>query len=76
MNFGFQNFPDELVKCGTHDSMKHYFLQTVKEADQMKHRGAVMSAMKVEEHGQLFQSIANGLLSIAVNSILSVFRQV
>jgi len=55
----FKNFPDELVRCGTYDSMKHYFLQTVKEADQMKHKGAVMSAMKVEEHTQLFQSIAN-----------------
>ncbi|KAE9549923.1 hypothetical protein FO519_006865 [Halicephalobus sp. NKZ332] len=55
----FKNFPDELVRCGTHDLMRHYFLQTVKEADQMKHKGAIMSTMKVEEHGQLFQSITN-----------------
>uniref|UniRef100_A0AC34QXI0 Autophagy protein 5 n=1 Tax=Panagrolaimus sp. JU765 TaxID=591449 RepID=A0AC34QXI0_9BILA len=52
-------FPDELVRCGSNHAMKHYFLQTVKEADQLKHKGTVMAAMKSDEHEQLFQSIVN-----------------
>lgn len=56
----FQKFPDELVKCGSNHALKHYFLQTVKEADQLKHKGTVMAAMKSDEHEQLFQSIAIG----------------
>uniref|UniRef100_A0AC34F8G6 Autophagy protein 5 n=1 Tax=Panagrolaimus sp. ES5 TaxID=591445 RepID=A0AC34F8G6_9BILA len=55
----FQTFPDDLVKCGTIDLMRHYFIQTVKEADQLKHKGAIMSAMKSEEHAQLFNGICN-----------------
>uniref|UniRef100_A0A7E4ZW90 Autophagy protein 5 n=1 Tax=Panagrellus redivivus TaxID=6233 RepID=A0A7E4ZW90_PANRE len=53
----FKNFPDTLVRCTTIDTMRHYFLQTVKEADQLKHKGAIMSAMSAQEHAQLFDSI-------------------
>ena len=57
----FQNFPDDLVKCGTIESMRHYFIQTVKEADQLKHREkSVMAEMMSEEHERLFNGICNG----------------
>ena len=56
----FHNFPDDLVKCGTIDSMRHYFIQTIKEADQLKHKGAIMSAMKSDEHAKLFNGILHG----------------
>ncbi|CAD5223834.1 unnamed protein product [Bursaphelenchus okinawaensis] len=50
-------FPDELVRK---EEMRNLFLQNVKEADQLKHRGNIISDMKAEEHNKLFESIAQG----------------
>lgn len=51
------DFPDELVRK---DALRNSFLQSVKEADQLKHRGRVVSEMKAEEHARLFDSVCNG----------------
>ena len=40
--------------------MRNCFLQAIKEADQLKHRGHIVSEMKADEHMQLFESICNG----------------
>jgi hypothetical protein len=43
--------------------MRHIFLQAVKEADQLKHRGQVISSMTKDEHNRLFDSVANSKYS-------------
>ncbi|KAI6241927.1 Autophagy protein 5 [Aphelenchoides fujianensis] len=54
-----KNFPPELIR-GTREAMKNCFLQTIKEADQLKHKGQVISDMKADEHLKLFDSICTG----------------
>lgn len=54
-----KDFPDELVR-GTKEGMRNCFIQSVKEADYLKHKGNVMSTMHSDEHARLFDSIVHG----------------
>lgn len=58
INVRSQNYPSELVRP-TKDTMRNIFLQAVKEADQLKHKGEVISSMTHEDHNRLFDSIVN-----------------
>uniref|UniRef100_A0A914BYW4 Autophagy protein 5 n=1 Tax=Acrobeloides nanus TaxID=290746 RepID=A0A914BYW4_9BILA len=58
INVRSQNHPDELVHPSK-DTMRHIFLQAIKEADQLKHRGQVISSMTKDEHNRLFDSVVN-----------------
>ncbi|KAH7730420.1 Autophagy protein Apg5 containing protein [Aphelenchoides avenae] len=53
-----KDFPDELVR-GTKEGMRNCFIQSVKEADYLKHKGNVMSTMHSDEHARLFDSVVH-----------------
>ena len=56
----FGNFPEsEILKCLTRDSIESVFMSCVKEADQFKHGGKVMSTMQKKDHNQLWLGLAN-----------------
>ncbi|KAI6213584.1 Autophagy protein 5 [Aphelenchoides besseyi] len=54
-----KEFPAEVIR-GSREAMKNCFFQTIKEADQLKHKGHAFDAMDSVEHGKLFDSICNG----------------
>uniref|UniRef100_A0A914KZZ4 Autophagy protein 5 n=2 Tax=Meloidogyne TaxID=189290 RepID=A0A914KZZ4_MELIC len=54
-----KDFPDELVRCLSKDSLKFMFIQSLKEASQIKHKRNIVSTMTKEEHVRLFDSIKN-----------------
>ena len=61
----FSNFPDkDLLKFDSRESIESQFMSCVKEADQFKHGGRVMSTMQKKDHNQLWQGLVNGKLSI------------
>jgi autophagy-related protein 5 len=53
-----KNFPNELIRANK-DAMRNCFLQSIKEADYLKHKGKVMEAMHPDEHARLFESLGN-----------------
>ncbi|KAI6199817.1 Autophagy protein 5 [Aphelenchoides besseyi] len=54
-----KEFPAEVIR-GSREAMKNCFFQTIKEADQLKHKGQAFDAMDSVEHAKLFDSICNG----------------
>ena len=51
----FSSYPqNELIPCGSRDVVESHFMSRVKEADQMKHGGRVVSAMQKKDHNQLW----------------------
>ena len=61
MHFG--DFPEEtILKCFSRDDVESQFMSCVKEADQFKHGGKIMSTMQKKEHNQLWLGLANGML--------------
>ncbi|KAI6189879.1 Autophagy protein 5 [Aphelenchoides bicaudatus] len=54
-----KNFPDSLLRFSTREEKRSCFFQAIKEADQLKHKGNVVSDMKPEEHNRLFDSLCN-----------------
>lgn len=54
-----KNFPNELIRCRSKETMRNCFMQSVKEADQLKHKGNVIQLMTAEEHLTLFDALAN-----------------
>ena len=44
-------------------AVESYFMQSIKEADQLKHKGAVVSDMQAREHRQLFSSLCTSELN-------------
>ena len=59
----FGDFPEEsILKCFTRDTVESQFMSCVKEADQFKHGGRIMSTMQKKEHNQLWLGLANGEL--------------
>ncbi len=42
------------------EDVETYFMSSVKEADQLKHQGKVVSAMQKKDHNQLWQGLHNG----------------
>jgi len=56
----FSNFPDqELVPCNSREQFESYFMSCLKEADQLKHGGRVMSSMQKKDHLQLWSGLQN-----------------
>jgi len=56
----FGNFPkDQLIKLDSRDLMESHFMSCIKEADQIKHGGRVVSAMQKKDHNQLWQGLQN-----------------
>eukprot|EP00118_Oscarella_pearsei_P026002 m.309200 g.309200 ORF g.309200 m.309200 type:complete len:270 (+) comp45777_c0_seq1:36-845(+) len=56
----FKRFPeDELIRCPGEEAVESLFMSTVKEADFLKHRGAVMNAMHAKEHRQFWLGLKN-----------------
>lgn len=58
--------------------MKFNFIQTIKEASQIKHKRNIASAMTKEEHTRLFDSLFHGLhnqITVCFNLILDRFNE-
>ncbi|XP_015786427.1 autophagy protein 5 [Tetranychus urticae] len=54
----FDNFPDdELVRCNSRALVQSMFMSTIKEADALKHRSQIISAMQKKEHNQLWHGL-------------------
>lgn len=53
-----KNFPNELIRY-TKETFMTCFIQSVKEADQIKHKGNVIYSMSSSEHHCLFDSLCN-----------------
>lgn len=56
----FKSFPDELIRLTNKEALRSCFIQTLKEADQLKHKANVVKSMTAEEHLKLFDSIIDG----------------
>lgn len=54
-----KKFPENLVRFANRDEKRNCFLQAIKEADQLKNKGRVVSEMKPDEHNKLFDSLCN-----------------
>lgn len=56
----FSEFPaKELVRCNTKASIETNFMSSLKEADALKHKGAVIKNMVKKDHNQLWSSLVN-----------------
>ena len=56
----FKRFPvTEIMRCQGREAVEANFMSAVKEADSLKHRSAVMNAMKKNEHKQLWMGLCN-----------------
>lgn len=58
-----KDFPPELIRCLSKDAMKFCFIQSLKEASQIKHKHNIVASMTSEEHAKLFDSICNDRFS-------------
>lgn len=48
-----------LVICACRELLESHYLSCLKEADVLKHRGLVISAMQKKDHNQLWQGLIN-----------------
>lgn len=56
----FSKFPEhEILHCDSRETVEAHFMSCVKEADQIKHGGRVISAMQKKDHNQLWQGLQN-----------------
>lgn len=56
----FSNFPeDKLVRCSNQKAMEAMFIAYIKEADQLKHRGDIMSNLLEKDHKALLSGFVN-----------------
>lgn len=56
----FRKFPEsEIIRCYGREGVEAHFMSTLKEADSLKHRSAVMNAMKKNDHKQLWMGLYN-----------------
>jgi len=56
----FGNFPgQDLLRCHTREDIETHFMSCIKEADQFKHGGRIMSTLQKKDHHQLWQGLAN-----------------
>lgn len=56
----FDKYPEkEILKCDSRDSVETFFMSSVKESDQLKHGGKVVSSMQKKDHSQLWQGLQN-----------------
>lgn len=56
----FGSFPQsEILKWDTKEVIESHFMSCIKEADQIKHGGKVVSSMQKKDHNQLWQGLHN-----------------
>ncbi|EAA05542.4 autophagy protein 5 isoform X2 [Anopheles stephensi] len=56
----FSKFPDDiLIRCPNKEIVEAHFMSSLKEADVLKHRGQVVSAMQKKDHNQLWLGLVN-----------------
>jgi len=56
----FSKFPEhEILHCDSRGTVEAHFMSCIKEADQIKHGGRVISAMQKKDHNQLWQGLQN-----------------
>jgi len=56
----FTSFPQsELIPCGSREVVESHFMSCIKEADQLKHAGRVVSTMQKKDHNQLWLGLQN-----------------
>lgn len=54
----FQNFPEkQLLRCPCEEAIQANFISSLKEADQLKHKGSVVNSMSKNQHSQLWYGI-------------------
>lgn len=53
----FEQYPNELLHCGSKEIVESYFLSTIKEADALKHKGKVINEMLKKDHKQLWYGL-------------------
>jgi len=56
----FSQFPTEqILPCSTRDQVETVFMSSLKEADQLKHSGKVVSLMQKKDHNQLWLGLVS-----------------
>ena len=56
----FSQFPtDTLLPCQTRDQVETVFMSSLKEADQLKHSGKIVSQMQKKDHNQLWLGLTS-----------------
>lgn len=56
----FQNFPEqEIFHCSGKETVESHFMSMVKEADALKHKSTIISAMQKRDHKQLWSGLKN-----------------
>uniref|UniRef100_A0A914X3Q0 Autophagy protein 5 n=1 Tax=Plectus sambesii TaxID=2011161 RepID=A0A914X3Q0_9BILA len=55
-----KKFPeDDIIRCAGRDALESMFMQSLKEADQLKHRGEIVNTMQKRDHKQLWNGLVN-----------------
>jgi len=56
----FSSFPsDQILPCHAREQVESVFMSSLKEADQLKHNGKVVSLMQKKDHNQLWLGLAS-----------------
>ncbi|MFT7800413.1 autophagy protein 5 [Arapaima gigas] len=56
----FKNFPQQdLLHCPSNSVIEAHFMSSIKEADALKHKGAVVNEMQKKDHKQLWMGLQN-----------------
>lgn len=56
----FSNFPsDTILPCTSREAVESVFMSSLKEADQLKHSGKVMSLMQKKDHNQMWLGLVS-----------------
>lgn len=56
----FSDFPSkDIVRCNTKPLIETNFMSSIKEADELKHKGSVIQNMVKKDHNQLWSSLVN-----------------
>lgn len=56
----FSDFPaKDIVRCNTKALIETSFMSSIKEADELKHKGSVIQNMVKKDHNQLWSSLVN-----------------
>ena len=67
----FSHFPvDQILPCQAREQVESVFMSSLKEADQLKHSGKVVSMMQKKDHNQLWL----GLLSDKFDQFWAIYR--
>ncbi|VDK54879.1 unnamed protein product [Anisakis simplex] len=72
VEYVLKNFPKEVMRC-TGDALESVFIQSIKEADQLKHKADIINSMKSEEHKQLWNGLVQEFESFVSFDIRNVY---